>query len=247
MLAVDGAPRLEPLAAGGDGAEARLHPVRRGQHGVAGEQGGQLRLVGLQLPERRPHGGGGVGGILELDHRQWQAVDEHHQVGPAGVAVLDYRELVDRPPAIGAGIVEVDDARLRAANGAADCAAASAVLDRYAVHQHAVKGAVARRQGAPRRLRQLAKGGVERFLRQVRVEIAQGTAHGVFEHHLRMAGAHPVRSRRRVRRPPGHVVTERPKPIERRILHHRLRQHRHRPTPSYSAADRAPAITSALR
>ena len=223
VLTVDRAPRLEPLPAGGEGAEPRLHPVRREEHRVAGEQRGDLRHVGLQLVECRPHGGAGVGRVLQLDHRQRQAVDEQHEVGPAGVAVFDHGELVDRRPGVGAGIIEVDHLRLRAADGAAG----GPVLDRHPVHQQAVEGAVARCQGGPRRPRQLAKGVVERLLRQAGVEAAQGAAHGALEHHLRMAGAHPVRSGRHLR-PAGHVVAELPKPVERRILHHRLGQHRHR-------------------
>ena len=225
LLTVDRAPRLEPLPAGGERTEPRLHPVRDRQHRVAGEQRGQLRDVGLQLVERRPHGGAGVGRVLQLDHRQRQAVDEQHQVGPAGVAVFDHGELVDRRPGVGVGIIEVDHLRLRAADGAAG----GPIFDRHAVHQQAMEGAVARCQGSPGRPRQLAKGVVERLLRQAGVEAAQSVAHGALEHHLRVAGAHPVRSGRHLR-PAGHVVAELPKPVERRILHHRFRQHRHRPS-----------------
>ena len=142
LLTVDGAPRLEPLPAGRQRAEPRLHPVRHGEHRVAGEQRGQLRLVGLQLVERRPHGGVLVGRVLELDHGQRQPVDEHDDVGPPGVTVLRDRELIDGRPRVGVRLIEVDHACLSAADGAVG----GAVLDRHTVHQHAVEGPVARFQ-----------------------------------------------------------------------------------------------------
>ena len=87
-----------------------------------------------------------VGRILELDHGQRRIVDEHHDVGTPGVAALRDRELVDGHPRIGVGLIEVDDANL----GTADGAASGAVLHGYPVHEHAVKGAVARHSGRSR-------------------------------------------------------------------------------------------------
>ena len=61
---------------------------------------GISRLVGLELLEGRPDRGVLVGRVLQLDHRQRQAVDEQHDVRPAGVLVLDDGELVDREPVV---------------------------------------------------------------------------------------------------------------------------------------------------
>ena len=202
LLTVDGPPRLEPLPAGRQRAEPRLHAVRHGEHRVAGEQRGQLRLVGLQLVERRPHGGVLVGRVLELDHGQRQTVDEHHDVGPAGVAVLGDRELVDGRPRVGVRLIEVDHACLSAADGAVG----GAVLDRHAVHQHAMEGSVARFQRRSFRPSQLPQRIVERFVRQLGVEAAQCAANGARQYHVRIARAQGiaqrVRSRRHVRARP---------------------------------------------
>ena len=169
LLAVDGAPRLEPLPAGRQRAEPRLHPVRHGEHRVAGEQRGQFRLVGLQLMERRPDGGVLVGRVLELDHGQRQPVDEHHDVGPAGVAVLGHRELVDSRPHVRIRLIEVDHARLGAAHGTVRVP----VLDVHPVHHHAMEGATARLQRRTLRAGQPARCIVERPLRQFGIEPAQ--------------------------------------------------------------------------
>ena len=168
LLAVDGAPRLEPLPAGGERAEPRLHPIRHGEHGVAGEQRRQFRLVGLQLVERRPDGGVLVGRILELDHGQRQPVDEHHDVGPPRIAVLRDRELIDRRPRVGVRHIEVNHACLSAADGAVG----GAVLNSHAVHQHAMEGSVARFQRRAFRPSQLPQRIVNRFVGQVVIEPA---------------------------------------------------------------------------
>lgn len=65
-----GAPGLEPLAAGTDGADPGLDAVGGDQYGVGGEQRRDLGLVGLQLLEGAPDRGVLVGGVLELDHCQ---------------------------------------------------------------------------------------------------------------------------------------------------------------------------------
>jgi hypothetical protein len=46
--------------------------------------------------EGRPDRGVLVGGVLELEDGQGEAVDEEHNVRPAGVLVLGDAELVDR-------------------------------------------------------------------------------------------------------------------------------------------------------
>ena len=67
---------------------------------VGGEQRRDLRLVGLELVEGAPDGGVLVGGVLQLDDRERQAVDEQHDVRPALVLALDDGELVDRQPVV---------------------------------------------------------------------------------------------------------------------------------------------------
>ena len=67
VLALDGAPGLEPLLPRGEGADARLEAVGDDQQGVVREERGNLCLVGLKLLEGRPDGGVLVGRVLELD------------------------------------------------------------------------------------------------------------------------------------------------------------------------------------
>ena len=89
-----------------------------------------------------------VGRVLELDHRDRQAVEEQHDVRPALVAAVHDRELVDREPVVGLRPLVVDDLRLRAG----DRAVGPAVLHRHAVDEHPVERPVAldeRRPGHP--------------------------------------------------------------------------------------------------
>ena len=74
-LARDGAPRLEPLAAGRQRPDARLQAVRHDERRIEDEQRRDLGLVGLKLLESRPHGGVLVDGVLQLDDGQRQPVD----------------------------------------------------------------------------------------------------------------------------------------------------------------------------
>ena len=118
VVAGDGAPRHEPLAVSGQRADAGVEAVGNHEHRVRAEQRRNLRLVGLQLVEGAVDGGVLVAGILEFDHAQRQAVDEDHDVGPAVGLVLDDGVLVDGEPVVGVGVVEVDQSRLLAADGA---------------------------------------------------------------------------------------------------------------------------------
>ena len=93
-------------------------------------------------------------GVLQLDHRQRQAVDEEHDVGPAVVLALDDRELVDGQPVVVGRRVEVDHPRLLSG----DRAVRAPVLDRDAVDQHPVKRVVALDEGRRIDARELAEG-----------------------------------------------------------------------------------------
>ena len=62
LAAGDGASGLEPLAARSEGADTSLDAVRGNDHGVVGEEAGNLVLIGLELlevgPDRRVLGSG---------------------------------------------------------------------------------------------------------------------------------------------------------------------------------------------
>ena len=133
-----------------------------------------------------------VGRVLQLDHRERQAVDEEHDVGPALVLAFDDRELVDRQPVVVGRIVEVDHPRLVAADGAVR----APVLDRDAVDEHPVDGTVAlderRRVGA----RQLPVGVLDGLGREVRVQAGERVAEPPLEDDIAVVGC-------RVRSAPG--------------------------------------------
>ena len=217
LLARDRAPGLEPLPSAGESAEPGLDPVRYREHRVEGEEGGHLLPVG---PELLPGAADGcVLGrrVLELDDGERQAVHEQHDVGATLVVVLDHRELVDREPVVVGRPLEVEHPH----RCSPDRAAAGAVLHRHPGHGHAVEGAVAGFQGRPFGACQLAEGVVQGLGGQVRVEAGEGPPHHGRKERVRVALPERVRPGRHVR-PPDHVVAERPEPVERRLLHHRL-------------------------
>ena len=131
-----------------------------------------------------PDGGLGVGGVLEFEDGQRQAVDKEHDVGAAVVAVLDHGELVDREPVVGAGVVgeHLDLC-------AADSAIGGAVLDLDAVDQEVVGGVVALDQTGAVDAGQLAQRLGQRGRRQVGVEAGQGRFETAKQDHLGVIGA----------------------------------------------------------
>ena len=77
---VQGPPGHEATATAGDRADAGKHAVRDHQHQVRHEQVGRGLHVAVELVDGDAEVGLGVGRVLELDHRDRQAVEEHGQV-----------------------------------------------------------------------------------------------------------------------------------------------------------------------
>jgi hypothetical protein len=142
LLAVDRAPRREPLEARADRADPGL-AVGDDQERVVGEQRRDLLLVGLELlvgvGQRRVL----IPRVLELDHHQRQAVHHDDHVGAPVVVALDDRELVDRHPVVLLGVVVVDQAQPQRGH----LAGAARDLDLDAVAQHAMERAVVLQHG----------------------------------------------------------------------------------------------------
>ena len=178
------------------------------------KRAGKLRRVGLELLPGGPDGGVLVGGVLQLYDAQGQAVDEQHDVRPAGIPVLRDCELVDGEEAVVGGVVEVDDADLRPANGAV----LRPVLHRHAVDQHPVEGAVAGLQGGSIWVGQPAQGVIKRLGGQAGVQVGEGVSQPALQHNLavvRSLGVWPVRSDvRAVNCPPAQAF----QPPERELL-----------------------------
>ena len=181
----DGAPGFEPLAACGERADAGLGAVGDDERRVHAEEGGQFGFVGLDLVPCRPDGGVLVGRVLEFDNGEGQPVEEEHDVGAARVPVLTDAELVDREPVVGVRVLEIDDARLCAA----DRAVLRGVFDCDAIYEQAVEGAVAGFQGGAYGAGELAECVIERRGGEFGVEVGEGVAQPLFQDDLSVAGA----------------------------------------------------------
>ena len=185
MLAAHRAPGHETLTVCGQRADARLQPVADHQRSVADEQVGDIVLVGLQLVVGRPDAGLFRGGVFQLQHRDGQAVDETHQVGPARLLAALHGELVDHQKAVALGLLEVDQAQAVApldALGIGD-------IDRDAVDQRFVHGAVALDQRGVVGLDHCMGGFVQRTGRHAWVQPGQRVGQFLPQHHLPPVGA----------------------------------------------------------
>ena len=164
-------------------ADRRLHRVELVIAGHLLDERAAVVLEDDEVAQQRQEAA-----LLEDALGQRQPVDEHDDVGPAGVTVLRDRELVDGRPRVGARLIEVDHACLSPADGPFH----RAVLDRHALHQHAVESSVARFQRRAFRPGQLPQRIVERFVRQFGVEAAQCAANGARQYHVRMTRAQGI-------------------------------------------------------
>jgi hypothetical protein len=119
-------------------------------------------------------------GVLEFDQGERETVDEEHHVRPADVVILGDGELADGEPVVVFRIVEVQHAGL----GAADGALFAPELDRYAVHEHPVEGAVARFKGWSFGAGDLAEGVLEGLCGESGVEQGKGLAETSLQNYL---------------------------------------------------------------
>ena len=233
-LARNRAPGLEPLPPGRQRDDARFQSVRHDERGVEREQRRDLRLVGLKLPEGRPDGCVLVGGVLQLDDAERQAVDEQHDIGPPFVLVLDDGELVDREPVVAGRVVEVEHANL----SAADPALCVEVLHRHPGDEHPVEVAVPGLQRRPGRAGQAAQSVFDRSVGQVRIEPGERGPQPGCQHHLAVIGAFRGRRVRRDVRAVEDRPVERCQPVHRGGLDGRFR---YGPTAHAANSSRAPS------
>ncbi len=141
VLAAHRAPGQEALAVGGERAHPRVQAVGDHQRLIADEQVGNLVLVGLQLLEGRPDVGLLVGEVLQLDHRDGQAVDEADEVRAARLLAALHGELVDHQKLVVLRLREVDEAHAVAA-----LASVGRHLHRNALQQRLVEAAVVQQE-----------------------------------------------------------------------------------------------------
>lgn len=145
---------------------ARLQPIAGDEQFVTGEEARDHVLVGLQLLEGLLGGGVHVGGILEFDDRERQAIDEDDDVRPLRRLALHHRELIDGEPVVRVNVVEVDKPGLVASNAAI----APRVLDVDAVDEHAMKAVIVLNKARGIRNEYLLERVVDRLRRQLQVD-----------------------------------------------------------------------------
>ena len=116
---------------------ARRQTVGDHQRLVADEEVGDFVLVGLQLVVGLPDVGVDIGGVLQLDHRDRQAVDEDDDIGTAQLLAPLDGELVDDQKLILLDVVEVDQLHMVGFD-----LFAVAVFDRHSFEEQLVEGAV---------------------------------------------------------------------------------------------------------
>ena len=175
----DRAPRLEPFLACTKRTDARLHAIGNQQR-IGGEQRGNLRLIGLKLLVRAPHGRVFIGGVLELDHRERQTIYKQHHVRAARVLPVGHGKLIHGQPVVIVWRIEIDHFCLRTS----DRAILAAILDSHAIHQHPMHGAIALDERRCIGARQLAKGIFQRIGRQVAIQPIERLAQAAFQHHV---------------------------------------------------------------
>jgi len=164
--ALDRPPGQEPLALRREAANARQRAVRDDQRLVIDEQGGDVLLVGLQLAERRPDGGGLDRRVLQFDDCQGQPVHKQDNVRPAFVLVLHHGELVHRQVLVVVRGVVVQGAD----QIPGERAIGTRVLHRHTLHEVAVEGVVIADQRRRIQARQALEGVVDRGGRHLRVQ-----------------------------------------------------------------------------
>jgi len=218
-VALDGAPGLEPFPARREGAHPRAAAVADRQDFVGSEQVTNVVLVGQELVIGAANGGAFVGGILQLDDRQRQAVDEQHDIRAAHGARLGAqihagdRELVDGQPVVVVRIVEVHQPDLVVLE-----LAVSAVGHVDALGQQAVEGVVVDQRICTLDAGELPQRLVESVGGQGRVDALQRRAQPAGQQHLVVAGPLGGRLARCDIRAEADVVAQVAQPVERGLF-----------------------------
>ncbi len=150
VFVVHAAPGLKPLATRADGAHAGVEPVRDDEHGVEAQQIRDLLRVRLQLLMRLPDVRLLVGGVLQLEEPDRQAVHVNHDVRPP-LLVAPHRELVHGSEVVRPRLLEVHQPDQLAP----DATLPVRRLHFHALHEEVVDRAVRedeRRRGLPQHL-----------------------------------------------------------------------------------------------
>ena len=180
----DGAPRQHALRVGGERADTSCQTIAHHQGDIAVEQVADLVLVGLQLLEGIPHIRLRIGGVLQLDDGQRQAIHEDDHVGPARLLGAGDGELVDHQEVVVAGLHEVDAVRQVGL-----FLIALRELHQHTVQQQPMHAAVAHHPVRLADRLQRVGGLLQCRGREVGVDAGQGRQQALPQHHLPMVGA----------------------------------------------------------
>ena len=198
--ALDRPPGLEPLLARAEGADPGLVPSEVTRTAFASNSAGICAWYVTSWRKAEWIVACSSAGFLSSMTATGRPLRNSTTSGPALVAALDDRELVDREPVVGLGALEVDDARLRPG----DRAVGPAVLHRHAVDEHPVERPVALEErrhrppgsacGTRRRRASAGSAGVEARERRPQPPLEDDVA---------VPGIRPLRGRPSRRRSPG--------------------------------------------
>ena len=182
------------------------------------EQRRDLRLVSLELVERLADGGLFIRNVFEFQHRQRDAVDEHHHIGaPVEMAFL-HRELVDGEKFVGFGIRKINQPDL-VVN---DFARLVAKLHIHAFHQQPMKRAVVFDERGMADEPEFPQRFLQTFQRNLGIQILQLGLQPVEKKNLLVIRALRRRFARRNRQPGQNFVTQACEASRARLLLRRI-------------------------
>ena len=183
VYSINRAPSHKALGVGRQRTHQRVGAVRDHQHLVVLEHVRYLLFVRLDLVEGLPDVGVLVGGVLDFQQHQRQAVEEQDDVGAAGFVGTFDGELVDGPPFVLLGVCPVDQA-----NEVAACLAILLILDGDTTDQQLVKRTVGRQQGWDAQVSDLLDSIFTSCNRNARVQAVDGFAQPERQDNLAVVG-----------------------------------------------------------
>ena len=163
-----------------------MQTVRRHQCFVEYKEIAHLLLVGLQLAKCIFDACLRSGWVLRFDHRQWQAIDEAHQVGSTQPLATLYGELAHHQKMVALRVFKIHQLH---AVSTAFAGNLHLHLHRHPAHQRFVKGAVALDQGGVLGLGKLVCYFVQHGGRCLMVEQSQCRTQLALQQHLAVISA----------------------------------------------------------
>ena len=152
-----------------------------------------------------------LGGVFQLQHAEWQAVHEHHDIRPAVVLAFDHCELIDGKPVVGRRVIEIDHPHAITGDAVTTLAP---VFDLDAVAQHGVKPPVRSDQRGSGNPQHFPHSVLACLLRDGRIQPTDGVPQPANQHYLPKRITLRLALPRRQVRPKGDAVAQLPEPFE---------------------------------